>query len=61
VSGDVSRLFREKLESVAAVYSGEIAHLDLLRCPLLTEPIDTSLRDSQIGGNLFRPQQYLQV
>ena len=46
VSGEISRLFREKLENAAAGYSDELAHLDLLQCPILAELIDTSLRDS---------------
>jgi hypothetical protein len=61
VSGDVSRLFREKLENAAAGYSDKLAHLDLLRCPMLTELLDTSLIDAQKGGNLFRPQQCFAV
>jgi hypothetical protein len=59
VSGEASRLFREKLENAAAGYSNELAHLDLLQCPIPRKLIDTSLRDSQNGDDLFGPQQCL--
>jgi hypothetical protein len=39
----------------------ELAQLDLLQGAVVTELIDTSLRDSQNGGNRFRPQQCLVV
>jgi hypothetical protein len=57
VSGGASRLFREKLKNAAAGYSDELAHLHLLQCAVVAELIDKSLRASQNGGNLFRPQQ----
>jgi hypothetical protein len=61
MSGEAWRFFREKLENAAAGYSDELAHLDLLQCAIVTELIDTSLRDSHNGGNLFAPQQCLAV
>jgi hypothetical protein len=45
VSGGASRLFRGKLENAAAGNSYELAHLDLLQCPILIELVDTSLRE----------------
>jgi hypothetical protein len=59
VSGEASRFFREKLENAVAGYSDELAHLDLLQCAILAELVHTTLRASQNGGNLFRPQQCL--
>jgi hypothetical protein len=58
VSGEASRLYREKLENAAAGYSDERAHLDLLQCAIVAELTGTTLRDARNGGNLFGPQQY---
>jgi hypothetical protein len=49
------------MENAVAGYPDELAHVDLLPCPILAELLDTSLRDSQKVGNLFRPQQCLVV
>jgi hypothetical protein len=61
VSGEASGLLREKLENAATGCTDELAYLDLLRCPILTEQIDMSLKALKNSGNLFRPQQYLIV